>query len=61
MTGYDPTQSYNERVNLVQQWQMFYKMVPRTDSKLTHMFANGEINMFPDQVARELICLYKYL
>ena len=55
--------SYDERVGLVHEWQRYYKMEPRKDSKLTDMFANGSLNMFPDQVARELMAtdfIYKY-
>ena len=55
--------SYDERVRLVHEWQRYYKMEPRKDSKLTEMFASGNLNMFPDQVARELMAtdfIYKY-
>ena len=45
-----------ERKEMVRYWQRAYNMVPRDDSKLTEMFANGETgNRQPDEVARELL------
>lgn len=55
--------TYEERIQLVHQWQRYYHMEPRPDSRLTEMFARGEVQMYPDQVARELLatdCIYKY-
>lgn len=55
--------TYEERVTLVHQWQRYYNMEPRSDSRLTEMFARGEVQMYPDQVARELLatdCIFKY-
>lgn len=61
--GYGLPNSFEERVSLVHQWQRYYRMEPRSDSKLTQLFASGQVNMFPDQVARELMAtdfIYKY-
>lgn len=62
-TGCEIPSSYDERVKLIHEWQRLYGMEPRKDSKLTEMFASGKLNMFPDQVARELMAtdfIYKY-
>ena len=48
-------ESYQGRVHAVQEWQRFYGMEPRSDSKLTEMFGRGELFMSPDEVARELM------
>ena len=42
------------RRGAVQAWQRYYGMEPRNDSKLTDMFAAGELLCPPDVVAREL-------
>lgn len=59
-----PADVYEARVAQVQEWQRFYAMEPRADSKLTVRYANGECGaMQADEVARELMCtdfLYKY-
>ena len=47
--------TFEERVDIVHQWQRHYHMEPRSDSKLTTMFANGQLAMSADQVARELL------
>lgn len=50
------------RVEMVHAWQRHYHMEPRADSQLTRLFADGELGMTADQVARELVCtdfLYK--
>ena len=62
-TEYEIPNSYDERVKLIHDWQRFYRMEPRNDSKLTELFASGNLNMSPDQVARELMAtdfIYKY-
>jgi hypothetical protein len=56
-------QTPEERIHSVHEWQRFYGMEPRSDSKLTRMFAEGSVNMYPDQVARELMAtdfIYKF-
>lgn len=55
--------TFDERQYQVQQWQMMYGMEPRSDSRLTEMYANGQINWYPEEVARELIAtdfIYKH-
>ena len=42
------------RRRAVQEWQRYYGMEPRNDSKLTDMFAEGHLPWSPDAVAREL-------
>ena len=48
---------YEGRKDSVQQWQIYYGMTPRSDSVLTHRFANNELDPYitADQVARELL------
>lgn len=52
-----PSTEYEGRKDLVQRWQLFYNMTPRSDSRLTHLFANQELDpcVTADQVARELL------
>ena len=45
------------RRDVLHQWQRYYNMEPRDDSRLTKMFVDGEIGMSPDQVARELMAV----
>lgn len=45
----------NERRKQVQEWQRFYNMSPREDSRLTEMYAQGECDWSADVVARELV------
>ena len=40
------------RRRAVQEWQRYYGMEPRNDSKLTDMFAEGHLPWSPDAVAR---------
>ena len=49
--------TYSERVRDVHAWQHYYNMTPRTDSRLTEMFARCELPPFMDAscVARELV------
>lgn len=47
--------SYETRVMEVQAWQRYYGMEPRTDSRLTFMYANGDVPWHPAEVARELV------
>lgn len=53
-----------ERREMVRQWQKEYNMIPRNDSKLTEMFANGETGgMTAQEIARELVAtdfIYKH-
>lgn len=48
----------------VQAWQRHYNMEPRGDSKLTSLYADGQLgDVAADVVARELLCtdyLYKH-
>lgn len=39
----------------VHEWQRFYNMEPRTDSRLTERYARGEFEADPAAVARELM------
>lgn len=51
------------RVEAVHAWQRYYNMEPRTDSKLTEMFADGQVYMTAAEVARELMAtdyIYKH-
>ena len=52
-----PSSEYECRKDMVQRWQLYYNMTPRSDSRLTHMFANQEldVSVTADQVARELL------
>ena len=55
--------SPDERTAEVHEWQRYYNMIPRGDSKLTMLYANGHTDMRPDEVARELLAtdfLYKF-
>ena len=45
---------YSHRTAEVQQWQLFYGMVPRTDSRLTDLYARKQSRLRADEVAREL-------
>lgn len=61
----DPPVAYSrdERINMVQAWQRHYNMEPRSDSRLTQMFADGAIALHADEVARELMAtdfIYKH-
>lgn len=47
-----------QRLNALHAWQRFYNMDPRSDSRLTHMFVNGEIDWPVDVVARELMATH---
>lgn len=49
--------SRDELIDLVHAWQREYGMTPRSDSKLTRMFADGEVDMSADEVARELVAV----
>lgn len=54
---------YEERRNMVHEWQRFYGMEPRADSRLTDLFASGCFDMPADMVARELMStdfIYKH-
>lgn len=44
-----------DRLQCLQEWQRYYGMEPRDDSHLTRMYASGEIDAPPDQIARELM------
>lgn len=47
----------------VRYWQRFLNMTPRNDSRLTDMYARGEVYMSADEVARELVAtdfIYRY-
>ena len=55
----------HEMIDSVRAWQLHYNMTPRNDSRLTELYANGNLpnGVPPDAVARELMCtdfLYKY-
>tara|TARA_B110001450_G_scaffold124577_1_gene117255 strand:+ start:290 stop:658 length:369 start_codon:yes stop_codon:yes gene_type:complete len=41
----------------VHQWQRHYNMEPRSDSRLTELYADGVVALPPDQVARELLAV----
>ena len=43
------------RAEAVRAWQRYYGMEPRDDSRLTTMYALGEVDGAPDAVARELV------
>ena len=43
------------RLSAVHAWQRYYNMEPRSDSKLTGLYADGAIDWPPEQVARELV------
>ena len=62
--GYDPRWHTRQgRIEMVHEWQLYYNMEPRTDSQLTELFANGQVPMSPDCVARELMAtdfIYKH-
>jgi hypothetical protein len=47
-----------ERLNLLHAWQQSYNMEPRSDSQLTNMYINGEIDWPVDSVARELMATH---
>ena len=44
-----------ERLQLLHDWQRYYNMEPRNDSRLTRMYINGVIDWPVDVVARELV------
>lgn len=46
---------YDERADEVRAWQLRYGMTPRQDSKLTDLYARGELPLAADEVARELV------
>lgn len=53
----------SRRIEMVHAWQRHYHMEPRDDSQLTRLFAEGQLAMTADEVARELVCtdfLYKH-
>lgn len=53
----------NHRIAEVHAWQRHYNMEPRDDSKLTQLYADGQLWMTADQVARELLAtdfIYKH-
>lgn len=39
----------------MQDWQRYYGMEPRSDSRLTQRYVSGEIDAPPDAIARELM------
>ena len=43
------------RLESLHEWQVYYKMVPRDDSRLTQRFVSGELLWPVDVVARELM------
>jgi hypothetical protein len=44
------------RIACLHEWQRYYNMEPRDDSRLTQLFADGQTaNMSVDEVARELM------
>lgn len=45
-----------ERLALLHEWQRYYNMSPRPDSRLTQMFVEGLCPLPVDEVARELMC-----
>ena len=49
---------FQENVRSVQEWQRFYGMNPREDSRLTKLYAEGSLNMRADEVARELVATH---
>lgn len=54
---------HDQRIALVHTWQRHYNMEPRGDSRLTQLFADGQVWMSADQVARELLStdfIYKH-
>ena len=59
----DP-QTRQARIDMVHAWQRHYRMEPRSDSKLTQLFAEGALGTMPaDEVARELLAtdyIYKH-
>ena len=58
------TTERQQRIAQVQAWQRFYNMEPRSDSRLTQLFADNWLpGAAPDQIARELMAtdfLYKH-
>lgn len=52
-----PTDVYMERMHEVHEWQRFYQMEPRDDSRLTVLFCSGKLpsTWTADGVARELM------
>ena len=51
------------RTQLVHDWQRYYGMTPRSDSRLTELFAAGKTNLSASEVARELLAtdfIYKH-
>ena len=49
------TSAQHDRTALVHAWQHYYGMTPRSDSRLTELFATGKTNMSAPEVARELM------
>ena len=63
LSTYDVPLTRDQKVELVHSWQRHYNMQPRSDSRLTELYADGHVLMAPDQVARELLAtdyIYKY-
>ena len=55
--------SRDEKIAMVHAWQRHYNMQPRSDSRLTQMFADGTTPLQADEVARELMAtdfIYKH-
>lgn len=53
------------RIKEVQDWQRYYNVEPRSDSRLTLLYASGQLgqHVTADAVARELLCtdyIYKH-
>ena len=53
--GKDPCKMNSQRLSCLHNWQRYYGMEPRNDSRLTRLYAEGRINDSPDAVARELV------
>lgn len=55
MSGVGDENEVQHRIAEVHAWQRYYNMEPRNDSRLTKLYANGEISMSAAEVARELL------
>ena len=56
-------ESREGRLKLLHEWQRHYNMEPRSDSRLTELYLNGQCPLAVPQVARELMCtdfIYRY-
>ena len=50
-------QTREARLDVLHQWQRYYNMKPRSDSRLTELYASGMVRLPPDEVARELLAV----